>query len=74
MTIEEFITELFCRVDDTRLEGPIHPQAKLIPNELVVIVFFIRLNKDVGNVPFIGGLIFFSMKFKTTFLTKLCRM
>jgi len=43
MTIEEFITELFCRVDDEMQDVPKHPQAKLTPSELVVIGFLFVL-------------------------------
>jgi len=43
MTTEEFITELFCRVDDALREVEPHPQAKLMPSELVVIGFLFVL-------------------------------
>ncbi|MBI3934781.1 MAG: transposase, partial [Acidobacteria bacterium] len=37
MTTVEFITELFCHVDDAMAEVPKHRQAKLYPSELVTL-------------------------------------
>ena len=37
MTTDEFITELFCLVDDQLGLQPKHPQAKLFPSEVVTI-------------------------------------
>jgi hypothetical protein len=37
MTTEDFIIELFCRVDDTLGDIPKHPQAHLYPSELITI-------------------------------------
>ena len=37
MTTEDFITDLFCRVDDRMENVPNHPQAALWPSELVTI-------------------------------------
>ena len=37
MTTEDFITELFCKVDDQLNDTPKHPQALLYPSEVVTI-------------------------------------
>jgi hypothetical protein len=37
MTTEDFIIELFCRIDDAMSDLPKHPQAKLAPNEIVTL-------------------------------------
>ncbi len=37
MSTEDFIIELFCRVDDKLLDVKKHPQAELYPSEVVVI-------------------------------------
>jgi hypothetical protein len=37
MTHEDFITDLFSRVDDRMLDVPKHPQAALWPSELVTL-------------------------------------
>src|SRR5689334_5452092 len=37
MTTVDFITELFCRVDDAMAEVPQHRQAKLAPSEIVTL-------------------------------------
>jgi hypothetical protein len=37
VTDEDFIIELFCRVDDEMLDVPKHPQAKLYPSEVVTL-------------------------------------
>ena len=37
MTTEDFITELFCKVDDAMKEVPKHSQSRLYPSELVTI-------------------------------------
>jgi hypothetical protein len=37
MTTLDFITELFCQVDDTMRDVPKHPQASLHPSELVTL-------------------------------------
>ena len=37
MTTEDFITELFCRIDDTMADVAKHPQASLYPSELVTL-------------------------------------
>lgn len=40
MTHANFITELFCRVDDRLRDLPKHPQAALWPSELVTLGLF----------------------------------
>jgi hypothetical protein len=47
VTDEDFIIELFCRVDDTMPAMSKHPQAKLYPSELVTIGLVFAL-KGVG--------------------------
>src|SRR5579884_518305 len=37
MTTIDFITELFCRIDDRMQEVRRHPQAKLAPSEVVTL-------------------------------------
>ena len=37
MTIQDFITELFCKVDDQMADVPKHSQALLWPSETVTI-------------------------------------
>ena len=37
MSTCDFITALFCRVDDVMGDTPKHPQAKLHPSEIVTI-------------------------------------
>lgn len=51
MTTIDFITELFCRVDDTLPELPKHPQANLYPSELVTVGLLFAI-KGVGNRAF----------------------
>ena len=51
MTTEDFITELFCRVDDQMKDEPKHPQALLHPSEVVTLAFIFAI-KGVGNRPF----------------------
>ncbi len=51
VTTEEFITELFCRVDDQMKELPKHSQAALHPSEIVTLAFIFAI-KGVGNRPF----------------------
>lgn len=51
MTTEDFIIELFCRVDDTMLEAEKHPQANLYPSEVVTLALVFAL-KGVGNRAF----------------------
>ena len=48
MTDEDFIIELFCRVDDEMLDVPKHSQAKLYPSEVVTLALLFAL-KGVGN-------------------------
>ena len=51
MSTEDFITELFCRVDDEMLDVKKHPQASLYPSEVVTIALLFSL-KGVGNRAF----------------------
>ena len=51
MTTEDFIIELFCRVDDRMSNAPKHPQAKLYPSEVVTLALLFAL-KGVGNRAF----------------------
>lgn len=48
MSTEDFIIELFCRVDDGMLDVPKHPQAKLYPSEVVTLALLFAL-RGVGN-------------------------
>ena len=51
MTTQDFITELFCRTDDTMKDVPKHAQANLHPSELVTIGLLYVL-KGVGQRAF----------------------
>ena len=51
MTTEEFIIELYCRVDDAMPAAKKHPQAKLYPSEVVTLALLFAL-KGVGNRAF----------------------
>ena len=51
MTTEEFITELFCRVDDAMPGAKKHPQANLYPSEVVTLALLFAL-KGSGNRAF----------------------
>lgn len=51
MTIHDFITELFCRVDDAMTDQQKHPQALLYPSEMVMLGLLFAL-KGVGNRAF----------------------
>ena len=51
MTTEDFITELFCRVDEAMPDAKKHPQAKLQPSEVVTLALLFAL-KGVGNRAF----------------------
>ena len=51
MTTEDFIIDLFCRVDDQMPESQKHSQAKLHPSEVVTIGILFSL-KGVGNRAF----------------------
>lgn len=51
MTTKDFITELFCQVDDQMEDVPKHPQARLYPSEVVTLALLFAL-KGVGNRPF----------------------
>jgi hypothetical protein len=51
MTTEDFITELFYRIDETMKHVPKHPQASLCPSEIVTLSFMFAI-KGVGNRSF----------------------
>jgi hypothetical protein len=51
VTTDDFIIELFCRVDDRMPEAPKHPQAHLYPSEVVTLGLLFAL-KGVGNRAF----------------------
>jgi hypothetical protein len=51
VTTQDFITELFCRVDDQLKNEPKHSQAALHPSEIVTLAFMFAI-KGVGNRPF----------------------
>ena len=51
MTTVDFITELFCRVDDLMPEAKKHSQANLHPSEVVTLALLFAL-KGVGNRAF----------------------
>ncbi len=56
MTTEDFIIELFCRIDDAMSDQPKHPQAKLYPSEIVTLGILFAL-KGVGNRQFYRWLV-----------------
>ena len=47
MSTVDFITALFCRIDDKMQSVPTHPQAHLYPSEVVTIALLFAL-KGVG--------------------------
>jgi hypothetical protein len=51
MTTEDFITELFCRIDDAMKDITKHPQANLYPSEVVTLAVLFAL-KGVGDRAF----------------------
>jgi hypothetical protein len=51
VTTEDFIIELFCRVDDIMGDAPKHSQANLYPSEVVTLALLFAL-KGVGNRAF----------------------
>src|SRR5439155_15341531 len=51
MSTVDFITELFCRVDDAMTELPKHSQASLYPSEVVTLGLLFAI-KGVGNRAF----------------------
>jgi len=51
MSSTDFITELFCRVDDSMPDVPKHSQAKLHPSEVVTLAMLFAI-KGVGNRAF----------------------
>jgi len=56
MTTEEFIIDLFCRVDTKMHDVPKHPQAKLYPSEIVTLALLFAL-KGAGPRPFYRWLV-----------------
>ena len=48
MTTEDFIIDLFCRVDDMMLDVEKHNQASLYPSEVITLALLFAL-KGVGN-------------------------
>lgn len=56
MTTEDFIIDLFCRVDDKMLDVGKHTQAALYPSEVVTLALLFAL-KGVGNRAFYRWLI-----------------
>src|SRR5919198_1274338 len=51
MPTVDFITALFCRVDDRRQDVPKHPQAHLYPSEVVPLAVLVALT-GVGERAF----------------------
>jgi hypothetical protein len=51
MTIKDFITMLFCRIDDAMHQVPKYPLAKLYPSEMVTMGVLFAL-KGVGERAF----------------------
>ena len=51
MSTQDFITELFCRVDDQMRDVPKHSQASLHPSEVVTLALLFAI-KGVGNRAF----------------------
>ena len=51
MTTEDFISELFYRVEEALTAVPKHPQASLWPSEVVTLGVLFAL-KGVGTRPF----------------------
>src|SRR3712207_9055605 len=47
MSTDEFIIDLFCRVDESMADQPKHPQAQLYPSEIVTLALLFAL-KGVG--------------------------
>ncbi len=56
MTMEEFITDLFYRVDTTMHTVPKHAQANLYPSELVTLALLFAL-KGIGPRAFYRWLV-----------------
>ncbi len=51
MSTQDFITELFCRVDDVMQDLPKHSQSSLYPSEVVTLGLLFAI-KGVGNRAF----------------------
>jgi hypothetical protein len=56
MSTEDFIIELFCRIDDAMKQVPKHPQSHLYPSEIVTLGVLFAL-KGVGNRAFYRWLV-----------------
>jgi hypothetical protein len=56
VTTQDFITELFCCVDDQMKDVLKHPQSQLYPSEIVTLAFLFAI-KGVGNRPFYRWLV-----------------
>jgi len=56
MTTHDFITELFCPIDDRMKPLPKHPQAGLYPSEVVTVGLLFAI-KGVGNRAFYRWLV-----------------
>ncbi len=56
MTTVDFITELFCQVDDAMREVARHPQASLYRGEIVTLGMLFAL-KEVGELAFYRWLV-----------------
>ena len=54
MTTEDFIIELFCRIDDAMRDLPKHPQAKLYPSEIVTLGVLFALKGWVTDSSTVG--------------------
>jgi len=54
MTTVDFITDLFCRVDDVLRDLPKHPQANLHPSEVVTLALLFAL-KGGASAPSTAG-------------------
>jgi hypothetical protein len=54
MTTIDFITELYCRIDDQMSNAKQHSQANLRPSEVVTLAILFAL-KGVGNRASIAG-------------------
>ena len=55
MATLDFITELFCRVDDDMSDVPKHAQARLYPSEIVTLGILCSRSKALVPEPSIAG-------------------
>lgn len=49
MVMEDHIIALYCRIDDTMKQVPIHPQAKLVPAEVVTLAVLFAIKGVSGR-------------------------